>query len=129
MTDFLTFIGRALALLNALVAAGVVKTSTGTNIAGIVGDLQAIVQNGANPTVDQVAAAEKLLTDLQAEGVISGTVVAETAQGLSKFAAFVKNVQANQVAIIDGGKELFGVRGAYAFIPAASEQGVSLGLS
>lgn len=92
--------------------------------------LQAFV-NGSS-TGDPVALAQTVsagLALLQSQGLLSGSAIDQSAQALSTFAAFVKNVQGGQVGIIKGGASLFGVRGAYAFIPAASDQGKSLGLS
>jgi hypothetical protein len=121
VNDITSFLVKAAALLSALEAAGIVQSSSGIKIASILADVTSVVNGTQHPTAEMTTQVTQLLTDLG----VSGPGLDDA----KKFGAFVHDVQANQVAIIDGGKTLFGVRGAYAYIPAASEQGVSLGLS
>lgn len=118
MNDFWT---KTEALLTALVALGIVKVGDSRQIASILIDVQAITASGGQ-SADQLAnEVEQLLVDLG----VSGT----TMHVADQFTAFERNIKGNQVGIIRGNTSLFGVRGAYGFIPAASDQGVSLGLA
>ncbi len=127
MTNVLDFLARAEALLQALIAGGVVKTNSGTQIATILGAVTAVIQGAQNPSPQLVGEVTGLLNDLKVDNVISGQFVDDLTAGLAKFASFVADVQNHQVAVIET-KELFGVPGIYAFIPSASPQGQSLGL-
>ena len=127
MTNVLDFLARAEALLQALIAGGVVKTSSGTEIAGILASVTAVIQGAQNPSPALVGEVTTLLNELKVDNVISGQFVDELTAGLTKFASFVADVQNNQVAVIET-KELFGVPGMFAFVPNASPQGQSLGL-
>ena len=127
MTNVLDFLARAEALLQALIAGGVVKTNSGTEIAGILGAVTGVIQGAQNPTPALIGEVTTLLNDLKVDNVISGQFVDDLTAGLTKFASFVADVQNHQVAVIET-KALFGVPGMYAFIPNASPQGQSLGL-
>lgn len=127
MDQVLSFLTRAAALLNALVAGGIIKSNSGVQIAGILADVESVIKGAANPTSELVTSVANLLGDLKVDGVISGTFVDETAQGLTKFSAFVHNVQTGQVAVIDDKAHLAGVAGLYAFIPLNSEVAHSIG--
>jgi len=127
--DLLTFFGRASLLLDGLVTVGIIKSSTGTQIAGVIEDLRNVTNGVSDPSADLATSVLQLLKDLDADGVISlaDPNVEAVANGLGNIASFVADVKGNQVAIIKTA-DLFGVPGSYAFVPNNSEQGVSLGL-
>jgi len=127
MIEVLAFLTRAGALLEALIAGGIVRTSSGTEIAGILAAVTGVIQGAQNPTPALVGQVMTLLSELKVDNVISGSFVDTLTAGLTKFASFVSDVKSEQVAIIKDGP-LFGVPGAYAYIPSNSPQGVSLGM-
>lgn len=128
INDILNVFPKIVAFLNALIAGGVVKSSSGLELATILADLQAVITGSQNPSTQLIAQVQQLITDLTADGLIGGQFVEQLAAGLGQFKSFVSNVQSNQVAVIKTA-ELFGVPGMYAFVPNASEQGKSLGLA
>lgn len=127
MDQVLSFLQKAAGLLGALVAGGIIKSNSGTQIAGILADLQSVISGAQNPSTELIVSVTNLLNDLKVDNVISGTFVDEIAQGLTKFGAFVHDVQTGQVAVIDDKAKLAGVEGLYAFIPAGSEVAHSIG--
>jgi hypothetical protein len=112
---------KAHALLTLLELAGAVTVPTGERIDALLTDVQVVIDTGAQPTAATAVAVEKLMTDLG----VTGPALADA----EKFTAFLTDVKNGQVGIVKGNASIEGVRGAYAFIPAISEQGVSLGLS
>jgi hypothetical protein len=128
ITDIENAFPRVIALLNALVAGGLVKSSSGIVIANLLGDLEAVIAGAQKPSTDLIANVETLLSDLTKDGILQGQFVVDAAQGLANVKAFVADVQNNQVAIIRVAS-LFGVHGSYAFIPDESDQGKTLGLA
>lgn len=127
--NVLTYFAQALSVLNALVAGGIVKTSSGIVLTSLLGDVSAVVSGARNPSVDEVALIAKLFADLKADNILGGAFVDQLSVGLTQFHSFVANIQNNQVAIARGNTSCLGVRGAWAFIPALSDQGKSLGMS
>jgi hypothetical protein len=127
ITDIENAFPRVIALLNALVAGNVVKSSSGIVIANLLGDLEAVIAGAQKPSTDLIGNVETLLSDLTKDGIMQGQFIEAAAKGLSDVKAFVADVQNNQVAIIRVAS-LFGVHGSYAFIPDESDQGKSLGL-
>lgn len=117
------FLQKALPLVELLVSVEFPGAAT------ILNDIIALGQgiSTKDPAVITTAAAT-LLDDAKTQNLISGQLVDEAANELGQIAAFVADVKANQVSIIRGNTSLFGVKGVFAFIPSASEQGQSLGL-
>lgn len=118
---------RLAALLGALVAGGIIKTSSGTQITGILADVEAVISGAQNPNADLIGKVATLLADLKVDNVISGQFVDDLAQGLTKFGAFVHDVQTGQVAVIDDKARLAGVEGLYVFVPAGSDIAHAIG--
>lgn len=118
---------RLAALLGALVAGGIIKTSSGTQITGILADVEAVISGAQNPNADLIGKVATLLADLKVDNMISGQFVDDLAQGLTKFGAFVHDVQTGQVAVIDDKAKLAGVEGLYVFVPSGSDVAHTIG--
>lgn len=127
MNDLLSFFAKAEALLQALIAGGVVKTSSGTEIATILADVTAIVQGAQQPTAALATQVEQLLKDLGTDGIVQGQLVNDLTAAAAKFAAVENDVTSGQAALLGTG-ELFGKHGSYLFVADGGPAAASLGL-
>lgn len=126
-SDLETFFAKAAALLQALIAGGIVKTSSGTEIATILADVTAIVQGSQQPTAELATQVEQLLKDLGTDGVIQGKLVNDLASAAAKFAAVVNDIQTGQAALLGTG-DLCGKHGSYLFVADGGPAAGALGL-
>ncbi len=125
--DILAFFSKASALLNALIAGGVVKTNSGTEIATILADVTAVIAGTQQPTAQLADQVSKLLVDLGTDGVIQGTLVTTLTNAATKFAAFVSDVQSGQAGLLGTG-DLLGKHGSYLFVADGGPAAANLGL-
>ncbi len=125
--DILGFFTKAAALLNALIAGGVVKSSSGTEIATILSDVTAVISGAQQPTSALTGELSKLLTDLGTDGVIQGSLVTEITNAATKFAAVQNDIEQGQAALLGTG-DLFGKHGSYLFVADGGPAASSLGL-
>ncbi len=125
--DILAFFGKAEALLQALIAGGVLKSTSGTDIATILADVTAVIAGTQQPSAALATEVAKLLSDLGTDGVIQGTLVNELAAAATKFASFVSDIQSGQAGLLGTGT-LMGVHGTYQFIPDGSSVAKSEGM-
>lgn len=125
--DVLGFFAKAEALLQALIAGGVIKTSSGTQVATILGDVTAVVSGAQQPSTALVGDLSKLLTDLGTDGVINGSLVTEITAAATKFAAVVSDIQGGQAGLLGTG-DLVGKHGSYLFVADGGAAAQALGL-
>lgn len=114
--DLLAFFQKAYALLQALIAGGIMKASSGTQIAAILNDITLVISGTKDPSAELATAIAKLLADLGTDGVIQGALVTDLTNAATKFASFISDIQSGQVGILGSGT-IAGVHGSYQFIP------------
>lgn len=127
-TAILSYLEKALALLQVLEATGVVKTPDAQTITTLVTDIEGVIASTNAPTTALIERITQLLTDLQKLGIIGGTVVTTIASGLLQFSAFVSDIKSGQVGIIKSHTALDGVEGLYCFVPYGGPAAEALGL-
>lgn len=126
MNQVLAFFGKAEALLQALIAGGIIKSSSGIVIGTLLGDVAAVVKGAQNPTPQLTTQVEQLLGDLKVNGILEGKFIDELNADLGKFATFAKAIQSTPIgqAGIGPREVLLGVPGSWVYIPDSAEAAV-----
>lgn len=106
----MAFLGSLLQILPSIIgvaqAVGVVKTSSGVDLATLAADAAALAQGG-QPAPTTIAGIEQLLTDLKTQGVVGGTAMDQAV----KMIQVVKDYTSGQVALLDSNFTALGVPG------------------
>jgi len=94
------------AVIGVAQATGIIKTSTGVEVATIASDAATLAAGGA-PTPTAIAGITQLLTDVKTSGVVSGSAMDQAL----KVAQVVSDYTSGQVAVLDSNLNLLGVPG------------------
>jgi hypothetical protein len=125
--DVGAYLPKVLPFLQGLVSAGVVKTSTGTEIGTIIADVEQVIADKGDTT--KVAAdLQALFQDLVKDGIIGGALANELLSGVGYSATFLANIHGGQVGVIKAQVGIDGVNCHIIAVPDGSSPAHDLGL-
>ena len=120
MNDVLSYFGKAELLLQALVAGGIIKSSSGIEIATLLADVQGVVKGVQHPTPDLVGQVQTLLNDLKVNGIIQGQFIDQLDAEMGKVHTFLAAIHSTPPQAGIGPREVLdGVPGSWVFIADA----------